>query len=285
MKLTATYPLPTSGAHIPHYRYFFNGQEADNEVYGKGVSLTAEFWQYDTRLGRRWNVDKKINHQISTYTCFNDNPISFNDFFGDTVRFHSFKERKDVFFARLFSKEFRKEYASLQKSTKIYSYQRIDNGGNITVEDATATGYPTKYTIHYSRISNDFYGRAPLHALFEETFHAVDFELKRSSSQIFFDEISGSYRIGHKSSDKSHEARAWQFAALNAPFYNKRPLITTENGIKVYVYNSLISQIRNLPTQNDIQSIETLLYGSFTSYLRLMNQTVKTAIKTPNLYK
>ena len=39
------------------YRYFFNGQEADNEVLGEGVSLTAEFWQYDSRLGRRWNVD------------------------------------------------------------------------------------------------------------------------------------------------------------------------------------------------------------------------------------
>ena len=42
---------------IPHYRNLFNGQEADNEVYGNGACLSAEFWQYDSRLGRRWNVD------------------------------------------------------------------------------------------------------------------------------------------------------------------------------------------------------------------------------------
>lgn len=39
MKLTATYPLPIFGAHTPHYRYFFNGQEADNEVYGEEAVL------------------------------------------------------------------------------------------------------------------------------------------------------------------------------------------------------------------------------------------------------
>src|SRR5690606_18721571 len=39
------------------YKYGFNGQEKDNEVYGDGNSYTAEFWQYDPRLGRRWNVD------------------------------------------------------------------------------------------------------------------------------------------------------------------------------------------------------------------------------------
>ncbi len=57
MKLTATYPLPTSGAHTPRYRYFFNGQEADNEVYGEGSVWGYEFRQYDARIGRWWSVD------------------------------------------------------------------------------------------------------------------------------------------------------------------------------------------------------------------------------------
>ena len=57
MKLTATYPLPTTGAYIPRYRYFFNGQEADNEVYGEGAVLGYEFRQYDARIGRFWSVD------------------------------------------------------------------------------------------------------------------------------------------------------------------------------------------------------------------------------------
>ena len=50
------------------YRYFFNGQEADNEIYGEGNSLSAEFWQYDTRLGRRWNVDPKYTPMLSSYS-------------------------------------------------------------------------------------------------------------------------------------------------------------------------------------------------------------------------
>ena len=61
------------------YRYFFNGQEADNEVLGEGVSLTAEFWQYDSRLGRRWNVDPVFKEYESPYTCFAGNPVWFAD--------------------------------------------------------------------------------------------------------------------------------------------------------------------------------------------------------------
>ena len=64
---------------IPRYRYFFNGKEADNEVYGSGVSLSAEFWQYDSRLGRRWNVDPVFKEYESPYACFAGNPVRFAD--------------------------------------------------------------------------------------------------------------------------------------------------------------------------------------------------------------
>ena len=41
-----------------NYRFGFNGQEKDDEIFGStGTSYTAEFWQYDARIGRRWNVD------------------------------------------------------------------------------------------------------------------------------------------------------------------------------------------------------------------------------------
>src|SRR6478736_3791665 len=43
------------------YRYGFNGQEMSNEIKGVGNSYTAEFWEYDPRLGRRWNVDPMTN--------------------------------------------------------------------------------------------------------------------------------------------------------------------------------------------------------------------------------
>ena len=65
------------------YRYGFNGQEKDNEVSGEGNSNTAEFWQYDTRLGRRWNLDPKPQISISDFATFGNNPIKFNDILGD----------------------------------------------------------------------------------------------------------------------------------------------------------------------------------------------------------
>lgn len=34
-----------------------NGQERDDEVSGEGRSYSAEFWEYDAALGRRWNID------------------------------------------------------------------------------------------------------------------------------------------------------------------------------------------------------------------------------------
>ena len=115
MKLTATYPLPTTGAHIPRYRYFFNGQEADNEVYGEGVSLSAEFWQYDSRLGRRWNVDPVFKEYESPYACFAENPVFFADDNGDTLRVTS----KDGAF--LFSLDDKKTKTTDITAKKLYN--------------------------------------------------------------------------------------------------------------------------------------------------------------------
>lgn len=68
------------------YRFSFNGQERDDEVAGVGNTMTAEFWEYDARLGRRWNIDPKpISSSISPYATFNNNPILFVDSGGDTT--------------------------------------------------------------------------------------------------------------------------------------------------------------------------------------------------------
>ncbi len=49
-----SFPLSSD---IPHYRNLFNGQEADNEVYGNGAILGYEYRMHDTRIGRFWSVD------------------------------------------------------------------------------------------------------------------------------------------------------------------------------------------------------------------------------------
>ncbi|KAF5033019.1 hypothetical protein DSECCO2_611110 [anaerobic digester metagenome] len=67
------------------YRFGFNGQEMDNEISGQtGTHTTAMFWEYDARLGRRWNIDPVVKSDRSGYTCFGNNPIIFVDPEGNT---------------------------------------------------------------------------------------------------------------------------------------------------------------------------------------------------------
>jgi len=74
-----------------------NTQEKDNEIYGEGNSYSAEYWQYDARLGRRWNVDPRPNPSISTYATFANNPLFFSDPNGDTIRINDPTTEKGFF--------------------------------------------------------------------------------------------------------------------------------------------------------------------------------------------
>ena len=51
------YPMPGRSSYMGGYRYFFNGQEADNEVLGEGGFQNYSFRMYDTRIARFWGVD------------------------------------------------------------------------------------------------------------------------------------------------------------------------------------------------------------------------------------
>ncbi|MEQ1733434.1 MAG: hypothetical protein ABL940_07160 [Bacteroidia bacterium] len=77
-------------------RYGFNGQEKDNEVAGAGNSMTAEYWQYDSRLGRRWNIDPVPQIKRSDYSCLGNNPIWYNDVLGNTFDEKSEKHVKKI---------------------------------------------------------------------------------------------------------------------------------------------------------------------------------------------
>ena len=85
--LSASYVLAKEGAEAASvkasYAYGFGGQMLDNEVVGEGGIYTAEHWQYDSRLGRRWNIDPVIKSWQSGYACFSDNPIIMIDPNGD----------------------------------------------------------------------------------------------------------------------------------------------------------------------------------------------------------
>lgn len=78
--------MPGRNASTGDYRYGFQGQEKDDEVSGNGNSYTAEFWQYDSRVARRWNVDPIVKEHESPYATFANNPIWFIDPTGsDTI--------------------------------------------------------------------------------------------------------------------------------------------------------------------------------------------------------
>ena len=63
------------------YRYGFNGQEREQSI---NQSITAaEYWFYDGRLGRRWNVDPVDQLSMSNYSVLGNCPVLYNDVKGD----------------------------------------------------------------------------------------------------------------------------------------------------------------------------------------------------------
>ena len=70
--------------NIGGYRYFFNGQEGDNEVFGEVANFGYEFRQYDSRLARWWGIDPKWNEYsgVSPYVFCNGSPIMMADLKG-----------------------------------------------------------------------------------------------------------------------------------------------------------------------------------------------------------
>ena len=84
MNRTSTYPPKFPRPAMGGYRYFFNGQESDGEVYGQGSLAGYEFRQYDTRLGRWWGIDQKAAKypSLSPYQFCAGNPIISKDLDG-----------------------------------------------------------------------------------------------------------------------------------------------------------------------------------------------------------
>jgi hypothetical protein len=66
------------------YRYGYNGQMKVNEIAGVGNHNTALYWEYDTRLGRRWNQDPEPKDDMSNYSVLSNNPITQTDPLGNT---------------------------------------------------------------------------------------------------------------------------------------------------------------------------------------------------------
>lgn len=84
----------TSNSSLNKYRYAYNTQERIPEI--SPFHQTAPFWEYDPRLGRRWNLDPITYPWQGPYSINNNNPIVFTDPLG------LFGSRKE---ARIYKKE------------------------------------------------------------------------------------------------------------------------------------------------------------------------------------
>ncbi len=105
--------MPGRSFNLGSYRYGHNTQESDPEISGSwGTHYTAQFWMYDSRIIRRWNLDPKPNPSISQYNCFNGNPIWYTDVQGDSAR------------ARI-SRSMRKELGISRQEAKNYTPEKI----------------------------------------------------------------------------------------------------------------------------------------------------------------
>lgn len=69
------------------YRYSINGQEKEAEL-NENIT-TALYWEYDSRIGRRWNIDPVFKVSESTYATFSNNPVIYIDPDGNTDYYNS----------------------------------------------------------------------------------------------------------------------------------------------------------------------------------------------------
>ncbi|TVR37531.1 MAG: hypothetical protein EA392_12545 [Cryomorphaceae bacterium] len=87
--------MPGRSFNSPDYRHGFNGQEKVDEIKGAGNHYTAEYWEYDPRIGRRWNTDPVVASWESPYAAFRNNPIFLDDPFGDCADCEKEAEEKN----------------------------------------------------------------------------------------------------------------------------------------------------------------------------------------------
>jgi len=124
------------------YRYGFNGQEKSTEL--NDNLYNAEYWEYDSRIGRRWNLDPKPTIGVSDYSAFLNNPIWHNDVKGDTIfrpssMPHTFEDPlKMVLYKTPLGKQLLDEYSKSSKENIYFYAFDLDKSGKTFKSDNDA---------------------------------------------------------------------------------------------------------------------------------------------------
>jgi len=206
------------------YRYGFNSQEQDDEVYGNGNLNSALYWEYDSRLGRRWNIDPVVKSFEAPFVCFSNNPIIYSDLKGDKIKIEGSrqfrKETKKNFkeIKRSVDSETRKSIKALEKDknrlvtinemgdNKDYPgfyFGNNDFQGNIGIADASTLEslvVPGQKKITYDdgTIVYEFISGNALYTLANELSHAIDWHQGKTDSKApLFDDYTGKMNTGN----------------------------------------------------------------------------------------
>ena len=140
--------------YIGGYRYFFNGQEADNEVLGEGALTGYEFRQYDTRLGRWWGVDPDATKfpGESPFLFCGGNPIQYLDKYG-RYKLPEKEARKSAIFAKYLAKYIKNDV--LNSSNILRGLQLYGELSVAEIEEILTPGKgPEIYIVNGSDINN-----------------------------------------------------------------------------------------------------------------------------------
>ena len=155
-----TYRPKSPGTNIGGYRYFFNGQEGDNEVFGEVANFGYEFRQYDSRLARWWSVDPKWNEYsgVSPFVFCNGSPVMLMDPNGEKI--YIFYGNKNKYVKYTPGMKIKKRYDSFVKDVingLNYLYNHPEGEKNrveylvksdivLGIYQQTAIGQPSKYS-------------------------------------------------------------------------------------------------------------------------------------------
>jgi hypothetical protein len=79
--------MPSREYNGSAYDFGFNTQMESPEILA-GHTM-AMYWEYDGRIGRRWELDRVVKEWESGYACFSGNPLIYADPNGDSVELPS----------------------------------------------------------------------------------------------------------------------------------------------------------------------------------------------------
>ena len=215
----------------PHL-FAFNGQEKDDEVSGAGNTNTATFWEYDTRSGRRWNIDPVLKPNESPYACFSNNPIYFVDLNGNDGVATVDKEKKAI---TVTTKTY--YWKSVEGNNKAADQKKVDllqssaeptwDNKTINVDIPTSGGNET-WTINYQ---TEWIGIDAKDQVTYERIAKGKIENDRTSNYIVFDPNLNASQGGKYDDDLN------QITINTGPKYN-----TNDNYSKYSMHNNFMHE-------------------------------------------